>query len=82
MNREEKDMTGVMFVNDRKESDNHPDWKGRAVIGGRKVWVSAWKKEGQKGKYLSLSFQDRDEQNRSKPNNRERRPQDDSEIPW
>ncbi len=82
MSREEKDMTGILFVNDRKEKDTHPDWNGRGVVDGKPVWIKAWKKEGAKGKFLSLSFQEREEQNKSKPNNRERKPVDDSDIPW
>ncbi len=32
MRKEEKDMTGVLFVNDRKESAKHPDWNGKGPI--------------------------------------------------
>lgn len=46
---------GVLFKNDRKESDNHPDYKGSINVGGVEFWLSAWIKQGQKGKYMSLS---------------------------
>ncbi len=78
MSREEKDMTGVLFVNDRKESDKHPDWSGKGMVDGKPVWISAWKKDGSKGKYMSLAFKPRDGE--GKP--RERKPTQDDDIPW
>jgi len=53
---EPKDNTGVLFRNDRKESDRHPDYNGNALIDGREYWISAWLKEGQKGKFFSFAF--------------------------
>lgn len=53
----QRDMSGSLFKNDRKESDNHPDYKGTATIGGVEMWMDAWikKKEGAKT-YMSVSF--------------------------
>lgn len=59
---EQKDNSGVMFVNDRKDTDKHPDRTGNAMIGGREYWVSGWVKQGAKGPYMSLSFKPKDEQ--------------------
>lgn len=59
---EPKDNTGSLFRNDKKESENHPDYKGQAVINGVPVWVAGWikpLKDG--GKYMSLSFRAKDE---------------------
>ena len=56
----QKDNTGTLFVNDRKEKDTHPDRKGTARIEGREYWVSGWIKEGKTGKLLSLSFKPKD----------------------
>jgi len=54
---EQKDNSGAMFVNDKKESETHPDRKGSAMIGGVDYWVSGWLNESAKGsKYLSLKF--------------------------
>ena len=39
---EQKDNSGAMFVNDKKETDSHPDRKGSAMIGGVAYWDSGW----------------------------------------
>lgn len=50
-----RENTGVLFKNDRKESDKHPDYSGNINVGGVDYWLSAWIKEGAKGKFMSLS---------------------------
>lgn len=49
---------GALFINDRKETENQPDFTGTAVIGGEEFYVSMWKKTSAvKGtKFFSLSF--------------------------
>ena len=56
-NYEPKPDTGVLFRNDKKESDNHPDYNGRiADENGREHWLSAWINESKDGrKYMKLS---------------------------
>lgn len=51
-----KDNSGSLFRNDRKQSDNHPDYNGTAVVNGVEYWMNAWLKEGSRGKYFSFSF--------------------------
>jgi hypothetical protein len=46
---------GVLFKNDRKETDNHPDYTGKIDIDGTEYYLSAWIKEGKNGKFMSLS---------------------------
>lgn len=54
---EQKENSGSLFKNDRREKDTHPHAKGSALIGGVEYWVSAWTKESREGqKYQSLSF--------------------------
>lgn len=52
---------GVLFRNDRKSHDNQPDYKGQVNIGGVEFWLSAWIKEGKKGKFMSLSVSAKEE---------------------
>ena len=47
---------GVLFKNDRKEKDTQPNMKGSINVEGVEYWVSAWTKEGQNGKFISLSL--------------------------
>lgn len=54
---ESKPGNGALFKNDRKEKDTHPDYKGSINIGGTEWQLSAWIKDGKKGKFLSLSAQ-------------------------
>jgi hypothetical protein len=48
---------GSIWKNDKKETDNHPDFTGTLNVDGIEFWVSAWKrKEGADPKAPALSF--------------------------
>lgn len=51
-----KDLTGSLFKNDRKNTDKHPDYTGSIVVNGQEFWLSAWLKDGKRGKYMSLGL--------------------------
>jgi hypothetical protein len=53
---EQRDNSGSIFVNDRKEKDTHPDRTGTAMIDGVMYYVSGWLKQSAKGQFLSLAF--------------------------
>ena len=59
----ERDNSGVLFKNDRKESDNHLDYRGGVTVNGVEYYLSAWirtsKKDG--GKFMSLALQQKSE---------------------
>lgn len=58
---EQKDNSGSLFKNDRREKDTHANAKGSALIGGVEYWVDAWTNETQSGdKYQSLKFKRKD----------------------
>jgi len=49
---------GTIFKNDKK-SDNHPDYRGTIKTpDGKDLDLSLWVKEGQKGKYFSVSVKE------------------------
>jgi hypothetical protein len=54
---------GVLFKNDRKEKDTHPDYKGSYTDGnGAEFWLSAWLKKDKNGNtFMSLSTTAKDE---------------------
>jgi hypothetical protein len=58
---EQKENSGSLFKNDKREKDTHPHATGTAKINGVEYWVSAWTKEGKKGKWQSLSFKPKEE---------------------
>ncbi len=56
---------GVLFDNDRKEQDNHPDMTGQINIDGVDHWFSGWWKNSEsRGDFLSLSIGKPKEQQR------------------
>lgn len=67
-----KDDSGSLFKNDKKESENHPDYKGNALIDGIEYWVSSWINTSKDGKkYMSLKFNAKDESKVNKQNQEE-----------
>jgi hypothetical protein len=48
--------SGTLFKNDMEgKSENFPPYSGTLNVDGQEFWVSAWVKEGQKGKFFSLA---------------------------
>lgn len=86
MSYEQKDNTGSIFANDKKETANHPDGKGTAMIDGVEYWVSSWNKMTQEGKpWRSMSFTRKDAKPAARPAPPARKPadmDDDSSIPF
>ena len=63
----QKELSGSMFKNQKKLTENHPNMTGSALIAGVEYWLSAWTKTDKNGnKWQSLSFTKKDQ-----PKNRE-----------
>lgn len=81
---EQRELSGSIFKNDKKTEDKHPNGQGRCLIGGVEYYISAWTKEGAKGKWQSLAFKPVNEQ--AAPTSRQPQapgfPDDDSDIPF
>ena len=77
---QERDSSGVLFKNDKKEQEKHPDYKGSIMVDGTEYWLSAWIKDGKSGKFMGLAVSPKDAQppaSKPLPKNLE-----DSDIPF
>jgi hypothetical protein len=81
---EQRDNSGSLFKNDKKETDKHPDYTGSALIDGTNYWMSAWLKESATGKrFMSFSFKPKDEQRERVPGPKKSLSEDlDDSIPF
>ena len=44
-----KNDNGNLFKNDRKKSENSPDWSGKLKLNDQEFYLSAWEKKTKKG---------------------------------
>jgi hypothetical protein len=82
MEKQARDNSGVLFKNDKKETEKHPDYKGSILINGTDYWLSAWIKEGKSGKFMGLAVSPKDTQQQA-PKPASKRVEDmDDDVPF
>lgn len=82
MGYEQREGAGVLFKNNRKNKDTHPDYTGNALINGKEMDIAAWVKEGRNGKFMSLSIKPKDEQRSGGSRPSRPMPDEDDGIPF
>ena len=65
---EQRDLSGSLFKNDKREKDTHPNLTGTVMIDGKEYWASGWTKERANGeKWISLAFKPKEARNGTSP---------------
>ena len=64
---EPREGSGALFRNDKKGVEKRPDYRGTLMVGGRQYKLSAWVKEGARGKFLSINAQPDDGEREDAP---------------
>jgi hypothetical protein len=54
--------SGILSRNDRKTSDNQPEFTGSAEINDVEYWMNAWVQEKDGRKFFKISFKPKDGQ--------------------
>ena len=54
MSQYDNTNSGVFFKNDKKGSENAPDYKGKINVNGKELEIAGWVREGKNGKFISL----------------------------
>lgn len=62
-----RELSGSLFKNEKKTEEKHPQMQGSCLIDGVEYWISAWTKDGAKGRWQSLAFKRKDAKIDSKP---------------
>ena len=50
--------TGIISVNERKESEKHADYTGTINVGGKEFWLSGWKRKSEKTQRVGSTFKE------------------------
>jgi hypothetical protein len=78
---EQKDGSGALFRNAKGDNPKRPDYRGDITLGGVQYELSAWLREGKKGKFMSLAGKLKGERPRRDDDPPHQDPSD-SEIPF
>lgn len=54
---EQKENSGALFKNERKQKETHPDFTGTINVAGASFRLSGWSRQSKKGtKFISLAI--------------------------
>ena len=54
----DKNNQGAFFVNDKRDKDTQPHYKGNATVEGQDFYISIWANNSKEGKkYWSIKFE-------------------------
>jgi uncharacterized protein (DUF736 family) len=57
LNQYDNNNRFVLFKNERKEKETHPDFTGTGEVDGKEYYIKGWKKQSKKGTpYISLAI--------------------------
>ena len=76
---EQKEGSGTIFKNDKKGNEKAPDYRGSVIINGVETEIALWVKDGQKGKFFSVSQKTKQAKVETKSNPIE---EDTSDLPF
>jgi hypothetical protein len=63
MNNQQREGSGALFTNTRKQNDKHPDMQGDCLINGVLCELAGWWKQSAKGtEFLSISIKPKQQQ--------------------
>ena len=85
---EQRDNSGALFKNEKKTESKHPDYQGDCLVNGVKMRMSAWLKESNGRKFMSLAFSEpfvpQSQQNKPTQSTKSVDPMDDidSDLPF
>lgn len=58
----DNNLSGVLFKNEKDGNEKRPDYKGSAEIEAVQYWVSAWIRDGAKGRFMSMKYEAKEKQ--------------------
>jgi hypothetical protein len=75
---------GTLGKNNRKTTETQPEYAGSLNVNGVDYWLNGWVKEGENGKFFSLTVRAKEEAPRqsSEPTRKPRADILDSDIPF
>jgi len=79
---EKKEGSGALFKNNDRQKDTHPEYRGDILINGEEYWLSAWVKEGNRGKFFSLAAKKKEERSGTAVKRNPGKQEEDPEIPF